>query len=515
MSLKKNAFRNGLWLLYLLAVGLLFTYTGIDTADRLGLKNRILALAATGGTAAALFGLLSGLRLLICRKPGAAAQITAQDGAETQEKRSKAAWECLLAAGILAAGFALRLLYWQYGQERWEEVSGSGVLYFETAMTGEDTPLPPVVHGATYFYLGLLRMFFRVLGNGRPVGVWLQVSLQLLACLFWYVSVRKMAGRISAVVLSGFFLFSYESVLKGFQASPDMLYLGIYGLGLLCVGLSWERGGDLPRFLVFLLGMAPGLACYLDVTGFTLLLASVGLATRKRLRGRGKLVPLLFSAGTALMFFLCLLTDSFVSARPLSGIWRAWRAIYASKGRDVSFWLSDGPEYAASGGTVIPLVMLLLLVTGIFSYWWRKKGENLSPWIMMALGLGCLKFFRIPTRYMEGGSLLYCFGAAMAGLAVAGVFHPQAGRLPETAARPAGSPAAELIEPRRSGKAAGKVEEKMEGKAEEKTEAIQYIENPLPVPKKHVKKTMDYAFEPEKDQLKYDLAIPDYDDFDL
>jgi hypothetical protein len=41
------------------------------------------------------------------------------------------------------------------------------------------------------------------------------------------------------------------------------------------------------------------------------------------------------------------------------------------------------------------------------------------------------------------------------------------------------------------------------------------LENPLPLPKKHEKRTMEYAFEPKEEQLKYDIIIPDYDDFDV
>jgi hypothetical protein len=41
------------------------------------------------------------------------------------------------------------------------------------------------------------------------------------------------------------------------------------------------------------------------------------------------------------------------------------------------------------------------------------------------------------------------------------------------------------------------------------------LDNPMPVPKKHVKKTMDYEFEPVQEQLKYDIVIPEYDDFDV
>lgn len=42
-----------------------------------------------------------------------------------------------------------------------------------------------------------------------------------------------------------------------------------------------------------------------------------------------------------------------------------------------------------------------------------------------------------------------------------------------------------------------------------------FIENPLPVPKKHVKKSIDYAFEPSEDKMDYDIVIDEEDDFDI
>ena len=54
---------------------------------------------------------------------------------------------------------------------------------------------------------------------------------------------------------------------------------------------------------------------------------------------------------------------------------------------------------------------------------------------------------------------------------------------------------------------------------ENKTESqipIKFIENPLPLPKKHVKKEMNYAFEPSSDQMHYDLNNYNFDDdYDL
>lgn len=51
---------------------------------------------------------------------------------------------------------------------------------------------------------------------------------------------------------------------------------------------------------------------------------------------------------------------------------------------------------------------------------------------------------------------------------------------------------------------------------EPKQKQIKFIENPLPLPKKHVKKEMNYAFEPTPEQMHYDLNNYQMDDdYDL
>ena len=43
---------------------------------------------------------------------------------------------------------------------------------------------------------------------------------------------------------------------------------------------------------------------------------------------------------------------------------------------------------------------------------------------------------------------------------------------------------------------------------------VQYIENPLPLPKKHIKRVMDYSLKEMPDEDDFDLDIGDEDDFD-
>jgi hypothetical protein len=64
-------------------------------------------------------------------------------------------------------------------------------------------------------------------------------------------------------------------------------------------------------------------------------------------------------------------------------------------------------------------------------------------------------------------------------------------------------------------KRAEKAEEKPIENTEEKPKVPQFFETPLPMPKKHVKKSIDYAFEPSDDLMKYDVEISPNDDFDI
>ncbi len=55
----------------------------------------------------------------------------------------------------------------------------------------------------------------------------------------------------------------------------------------------------------------------------------------------------------------------------------------------------------------------------------------------------------------------------------------------------------------------------MTEKKREELRQIQLIENPLPLPKKHVKKVMDFPIQPEASQMHYDLEVDPGDNFDF
>ena len=50
---------------------------------------------------------------------------------------------------------------------------------------------------------------------------------------------------------------------------------------------------------------------------------------------------------------------------------------------------------------------------------------------------------------------------------------------------------------------------------EETGEKPRFIENPLPLPKKHVKREMDYAYPVAEEDMKFDIEVDEEDDFDI
>ena len=67
---------------------------------------------------------------------------------------------------------------------------------------------------------------------------------------------------------------------------------------------------------------------------------------------------------------------------------------------------------------------------------------------------------------------------------------------------------------------AGDCKEEQEMPAQEEPMAqgekqIQYIENPLPLPKKHVKRVLDYPCRPAAEEDDFDYPVSEEDDFDI
>lgn len=483
MSWKKNAFSYILWGVYTAAVIPGFFIIGMYAAGQLGIDEPLVAGGAAG---LLLLAVLGGFLLLrrFLRPAG-------------EKKESGISWDVvgkIAVVGLLGAGLFVRLSCLVY--------AGEEASYFDAAMVAEGAEIPQITHGAVYLYLQVLRLLFLVAGNKWMAGIYLQIALQLAACVILYFGVKRLSGGFPALVMTAFLMLSPHQILQGLVYSPAMLYLCVYGIGLLCITSYLERSARgrvnsvYDALLLLFTGALTAFVCYLDITGVTLLLFAAGVLWLRKKKphsiwGNSLLGLVVLMVSTAGFFCVYLGLDAYASGKSFAGVFRAWQALYQVLGYDAYFWLGRNGDY------VICLVMFLLMAVGAVGFWFRKKGEKLSPWIVVMAGLSAFEFLHITTAEVDGFLLMGWMLAVLSGIGAQSMFWHD--KLPARE-REAAPEEKELVV----------LDEGIPDKPK-----VQYIENPLPLPKKHVKKVMDFVYDPKEHELDYDVQVKEDDDFDI
>lgn len=559
MSFKKNAVSYGIWALYLMGIGVVLSFMGMVVGNQdTGVPYMALLLVALA------FGSLFLVYFLAKRLV---------DSVQIKEIASgrAALIEGALVAALLAVGTALRLA--MIGG------AGEEAAYYEVAKVTEEGMQVQLVQGSIYYYLCLLNGLFRVVGNKWIAGIYLQLVLQMLGIVIAYFAVRRLSGRGPALVSLLFLVLAPGSIRAGVTYSPKMLYFCVYALILLSIAQylwrSTRPGGRwLTWFLALFCGALAGFAGYTDAVGFTLAVPLCGLPALKREQKSmlqwvaQLLLSMLAMAGT---FCLLVQLDSVMSGSTFGRVLQAWEITYKLKESDYSFFFQEGGYET--------LLLLALMALGIFTFMRRKNEERFSPWVVMVLSVTLMRMLGILTPNMNGSYQMFFAMTGLAGVAFCELFVQGGGEtegtgvpeavvedldqeMPEPMAagqeeglsagvwpperpmegRPAqavreispgpsdnqGRPAKTDRRPswRRqryyeqggsSPQAVPKVEEReeMAEKKREEPRQVQYIENPLPLPKKHVKKVMDFPIQPEASQMHYDLEVDPGDNFDF
>lgn len=388
--------------------------------------------------------------------------------------------------------------------------------YYKLAQVRESIGIPvQFVQGSVFYYCSLLQGTFLIFGNRPEVGIWLQIVLQTISCLFFYLGIRRLTGRLCAIFTLLFMCFSAVSMDEGLKYSPLMLYLCIFGLVFwLCADYMVRSGQEEEHPVIMwiytvVLGIFVGALCYIDVSGIVLLLLLICLGLTKREIGKSALwflryMIIVISGGVA--FLLILFADGVLSGTSLTRVFKAWYMTYGTIKLDFSILMI---------GRITEVLWLpAIACVGIFSFWRRKTGEFFSPYVLLCLGLAALKFTGITVENMDGTYLMYIFMAALGAVAITELFHKPV--VPLSVEAVVGFDEEESMEP---DVAFDIIEEKTEMIEVEKNEMNKNeeykIENPMPVPKKRERKTMDYAFEPKGIEMVFDIRVSDKDDFDI
>ncbi len=398
MSWKKNVFSCLMWMVYLLIVGTAMIFTGRVVCDSFGMADyfEIVIPAA--------YLLLTGILVFALHR------MAVKLGVGSRGMGRGLAWiEGVLVFGLFAAGIFLRVT----GLRSESFVMPDESVYLELShISADGQDIPQFSHGAVFMYLWALRLCFMLLGNKAAAAVWLQIALQMLSVLLLHFAVRKMAGRIPAVMMAAFFMLSPYMAEKALVLSPEMLYLLAFSLVLLLISQGVKYASGWGFWLVT--GALAAALSYLDVAGFLLLPLMPGVIVMRRPDARRKIAGGL--SGCLIGFLAgaggCVLADMVISGKPVSGIIRAWGNLYRWGDLQLSVTIS-------SFDTVWMIILILCFMAwGIFSFWCGRGVDRFTAWIFclcVAVLLQCLDMF---TEEMDGFCYIFLFSTVLAGLGI-------------------------------------------------------------------------------------------------
>lgn len=399
--------------------------------------------------------------------------------------------ESILLIVCLVAMTALRIA----GQQ---SIQGDPI--FEMAKVTGESFAPTTSHGGMRIYLWVLHGILLLLGNNVFAATVLQALLLAGAAFSLYCGVRRLSGVVPALVTVIFVGFAPYMLLETQKLTPLPFFLIIYGLALRWIAGLPERMCEMRSVsdkictgLHYLLtGILTGFCCYLDAAGITLLIFLTGIIcfgdTDKEDDAPSDIL------GNSVLVFVCCVLAAVAG-------YVACHGIRSLGGGSLAASLSSQLDLYLPGGFRVPVttdsravfwdvpVLAALMAVGVFGFWYSRKIRDKALWLFAAVLLILMQCFGMSSpAHFNAYALLYLFCVGMAGCSVTDLFITE-GKEPAPEEAPETQSDADI---------------EMPGLKSEATPTVNYIENPLPLPKKKVHRVLDYDYE-----------VADDDDFDI
>lgn len=416
--------------------------------------------------------------------------------------------------------------------------------FYPMAEVKEGKVVEPLVHGASHLYVQFLSFIFSFLGNKVMAAVWVQILIEMLTLLLAYFLVKKMLGRIPACMVM--FILAVSTIYNSqvYMLTPEVFFFLLYLIGMFIAG-SYVKAYcnnrlNIPMALIGAVfsGIIIGVLAYLDAISLTLLIILAGVITGVDTKeNRRKLTPFLLfmlSAEACVLSIAGTLSlDAYISGDGIERVSRAWIGLYTKQLR------VNDIIYQYDFFMIECLIQMIVAAFLIIAFWNRQKVQNSSPWICLMLfvapaPLPGVAIFNYQVYYVFIWSVLAGIGLQQSlvvghneelrysaaeqgdGKQSDTIKHGDEQQSDTLEHREEQTPCIaqpENCQPYHTAELKNNLQDKTLNTAAAPSKP-RFIENPLPLPKKHEKREIDYKYDVTEEKMKFDIEVDDNDDFD-
>lgn len=399
---------------------------------------------------------------------------------------------------------------------------------------------------AGFFLMDLYRrslsVLIRLFGENSAV-FWGGLIFQVLGSLFLYFGVSMLAGGICActALLSVICLSAFHN--STYMAEPQSLLFLFFSVTIwvcaLCIRMvqrraDGQKGSGLPGLAA---GFVCGAACGVyPVLGSLLFLFPAGVLRYREKRETVRLHALFWGAAIC-SFFLIICLNCAGSGQSLTTVWARWLDGGISREYDA---VLHSPSLTDLWTTVPMYLLAFLAVFGVLE---QEQADDGLIWIPSFLCIMAAEYAGGAPLQEQG--IRFALLGVMAGYGIRQTIWVSGDQSAKDSAekeesreirssaptepevvreskqdQEEGGEENVAVQKERGSRGISETQEQTD-KPQEPVRVLQrpepgtWLDNPLPVPKRHVKKEMGYGFEPGPDQMFFDIPVSDQDDFDI
>ena len=362
-----------------------------------------------------------------------------------------------------------------------------------------------ILYNSSYVYVSMLSVLLRFFGNKWIVAVIMQAVLLLVISILFYIIVRKLYGRVASIVFLPIAAVTPELMLGYTRITSDVLLVLVTGLVLFPAIpiLSDKKESGKWECIVsgLVAGILTGALLWLDLFGiivYLALIAGVLLPCKKGL-GLKKLISIgCITIGVATILLSVYLMEKGLTESTLWEFARYYLEPYVLEAQllPIHFSTWSQRDILSLLTALVAAVTVVLSSAGIFKA--QVKLSAVAMTILLGIvGLRMMHMTHVSYAVMESICWLLVLGGILQHF------------VEQYTIKDAERKQAKVMEEGRNTTETVSVEE-------QPVQQTNYIPNPLPLPKKHVKKEIKFDYEPLPEQMEFDYELKEgEDDYDL